>query len=103
MTILKLTPDIFPFISKDKKYVKFASLGRFSKMETILLMDSMGKNAVMELNSDDFILSRGFRGTDDETSSEYKYDLYYETEYPVSIGFIYLSKFTKKKKNEHKD
>ena len=101
MTILQLTPEIFPFISKDKKYVKFASLGRFSKMETILLMDNMGKSAVMELNSDDFILSRGFRGTDDETSSEYKYDLYYETEYPVSIGFIYyeesLSKSTKKK------
>ena len=94
---IQLEPKIYPFLSETEKYCYFASLGKFSKMEVIQLLDENGK-VVRELNSDDFTISRGIVGT--ETNLENKshpISLYYKSEEPVTI---LCSSFEREKKRE---
>ena len=82
-----LIPKIYSFISETDKYALFASLRKFSNMETINLLSESGE-VIKELCSDDFVASKGFSGTDKNFSeADNFYKLYYKTEEPVTIEY----------------
>ena len=97
--IAKIEPKIYPFLSETETYAAFASVGRFASMEKIMLLDE-NHSFVKELNSDDFVLSKGFKGTDKNTEGSHSYTMYFKTDTITYIAYYYYYA-PENAKNEH--
>ena len=93
-------PEIFSFLSDTEKYCRFAGMMEFGKFDKIYLLDE-NKQIVRELNSDDFIYSRGYCGRDPVANENPYYNaLYYKSEIPVTFRVEVYHKETERNSSQ---